>query len=103
MESFVPLNGSAGNSAPVGGRRRKLKLVTRKVARKALKKLGLKMRGGEAAAAPDAPVALPKEIADQAGGAAAAAPAVPAPAAGGRRKTRRGGKKSHRRRGLFGY
>jgi hypothetical protein len=49
VEAFVPLNGSAGNSAPItGGRRRKLKLVTRKQARKMLKKLGHKMRGGEA-------------------------------------------------------
>ena len=31
------LNGSAGNSAPVVGGKRKLKLVTRKAARKALK------------------------------------------------------------------
>ena len=43
------LNGSAGNSAPVGGRR-KLKLVTKKAARKALKKLGMKLRGGAEAA-----------------------------------------------------
>ena len=48
-ESFIPVNGSAGDSAPVGGRRRhhKLKLVTRKKARKVLSKLGLKMRGGD--------------------------------------------------------
>jgi hypothetical protein len=49
-EAFIPLNGSAGNSAPVtGGKRgsRKLKLVTRKQARKMLKKLGHKMRGGQ--------------------------------------------------------
>lgn len=79
--------------AAVGGRRRKLKLVTRKVARKALKKLGLKMRGGEDAA----PVAMP-EKALQAGGEAAAAAAAPAAApadmAGGRRH--RGGKKTRR-------
>ena len=46
------LNGTAGNSAPVGGKRRHLKLVTKKAARKALKKLGMKLRGGAA----DAPV-----------------------------------------------
>jgi hypothetical protein len=50
-EAFIPLNGSAGNSASVGvgGKRgsRKLKLVTRKQARKMLKKLGHKMRGGQ--------------------------------------------------------
>lgn len=47
-EAFIPLNGSAGNSAPVTGGRRhhKLKLVTRKQARKMLKKMGHKMRGG---------------------------------------------------------
>jgi hypothetical protein len=49
-EAFIPLNGSAGNSAPVtGGRRHRkhLKLVTRKQARKLLKKMGKKMRGGD--------------------------------------------------------
>jgi hypothetical protein len=86
MESFVPLNGSAGNSAPVtGGKRRKLKLVTRKQARKMLKKLGSKMRGGD----PDAPAAV---VAEE-------KPTTPA-AEGGRRhrKTRR-----HRKsRSVFG-
>lgn len=53
-EAFIPLNGSAGNSAPVTGGKRKLKLVTRKQARKLLKKLGKKMRGGQA----DAPGAV---------------------------------------------
>ena len=76
-ESFIPVNGSAGNSAPVGGRRHKLKMVTRKAARKALKKLGMKMRGGD----PNAPV-----VADAATGAP-----VGEEAKGGRRKTRRGG------------
>jgi hypothetical protein len=61
VESFIPLNGSAGNSAPVtGGRRgskKHLKLVTRKQARKLLKKLGKKMRGGQA----DAPAAVVEE------------------------------------------
>jgi len=47
VEGFIPVNGSAGNSAPVGGRRHmKLKLVTKKQARKMLKKLGKKLRGG---------------------------------------------------------
>jgi hypothetical protein len=46
-EAFIPLNGSAGNSAPVTGGKRKLKLVTRKQARKLLKKMGKKMRGGQ--------------------------------------------------------
>ncbi len=64
VEAMSPgtLNGTAGNSAPVGGRR-KLKLVTKKQARRSLKKLGLKMRGGAstdpvvADAATGAPVA----------------------------------------------
>lgn len=82
-EAFIPLNGSAGNSAPVtGGRRHKLKLVTRKQARKLLKKMGRKMRGGE----DSAPAAVVEEK----------------PEMGGRR--RRGTKKTHRRskRSLFG-
>lgn len=78
MESFIPVNGTAGNSAPVVGGRRKLKLVTRKAARKMLKKLGAKMRGG----ADDAPGAVVAE--------------APAPAAGGRRRSARGGKKGRR-------
>jgi hypothetical protein len=84
-EAFIPLNGSAGNSAPVtGGRRhRKLKLVTRKQARKLLKKMGRKMRGGN----PDAPGAVVDEKADG--------------STGGRR--RRHTKKTHRRgKSLFG-
>lgn len=84
--------------AAVGGRRRKLKLVTRKVARKALKKMGLKMRGGEDAAAP---VAVTPEMA-KAGGADPDAPEVPA---GGRRHRRGGTKRrsaSRRRASVFG-
>lgn len=89
VEGFIPLNGSAGNSAPVGGKRRKLKMVTRKQARKALKKMGMKMRGG----APSDPV-----VADADTGAPVAAPAPPA---GGKRKTK---KRSASRRAskLFG-
>ena len=64
VESFIPVNGSAGNSAPVGGRRHKLKLVTRKAARKLLKKLGKKMRGG----ADDDAVAVPTAMAPTKGG-----------------------------------
>lgn len=84
-EAFIPLNGSAGNSAPVtGGRRhhRKLKLVTRKQARKLLKKMGKKMRGGN----PDAPGAVVDEKTDT--------------TMGGRRRHT---KKTHRRgKSLFG-
>ena len=69
-EGFIPLNGSAGNSAPVGGRRRsakKLRMVKKKTVRRMLKKMGLKMRGGEdktdaaaPAPAPEAPAMAPK-------------------------------------------
>lgn len=69
-EAFIPLNGSAGNSAPVSGGRRHskkhLKLVTRKQARKMLKKMGHKMRGG-ADDAPGAVVEVAKEEATTAG------------------------------------
>jgi hypothetical protein len=90
-EAFIPLNGSAGNSASVGvgvgvgGKRgsRKLKLVTRKQARKMLKKLGHKMRGG----APDAP------------GAVVVDPKKDETVMGGRK---RGTKKTRRGRSLFG-
>ena len=84
-EPFVPLNGSAGNSAPVGGKRHKLKLVTKKQARKMLKKLGKKMRGGESTA----PVPVP-EVVEKA-----------AETDGGRR--RRGKTRRHRKsRSIFG-
>lgn len=88
-EAFIPLNGSAGNSAPVGGKRgsRKLKLVTRKQARKLLKKMGRKMRGGQA----DAPGAVVVDDKEGSTGTAAM----------GGRKTRRG-RKSRGRRSLFG-
>jgi hypothetical protein len=85
-EAFIPLNGSAGNSAPVtGGRRHKLKLVTRKQARKLLKKMGRKMRGGD-----DMPAAVVVDDKTKLG------------ATAGRRH--RGTKKTHRRskRSLFG-
>jgi len=90
MEGYsnpTTLNGSAGNSAPVikqdllGGKRRKLQLVTKKQARKMLKKLGKKLRGG----ADSDPVVV--------------APATPAPKMGGK-KTRR--RSASRRASLFG-
>jgi hypothetical protein len=91
-EAFVPLNGSAGNSAPVtGGRRhrskKQLKLVTRRQARKLLKKLGKKMRGG----APTDAVVVPTEMDKQASTGSTGS---------GRRRT-----KKHRKskRSLFGY
>ena len=39
------LNGTAGNSAPVGGRRKSLRKVSAKTIRKTLKKLGVKPKG----------------------------------------------------------
>ena len=48
MESYANptvLNGTAGNSAPVGGRRRKMKKVSAKTIRRTLKKMGLKPKG----------------------------------------------------------
>lgn len=95
MESFVPLNGSAGNSAPVtGGRRHKLKVVTRKHAKKILKKHGLKLRGG--ADADTKPVAVPSSMMDKTD-----ADNAPDAVTGGRRH--RGGKtRRHHKRSLFG-
>ena len=84
------LNGTAGNSAPVGGKRHhKLKLVTKKAARKALKKLGMKLRGGAA----DAPV-----VAD-----AKTDLPVAVPVKGGRTRKRSASRRSaSRRSSIFG-
>ena len=43
------LNSGAGNSASVGGRRasKKLRMVKKKTVKRMLKKMGLKMRGGD--------------------------------------------------------
>ena len=86
-----------------GGRRHKLKLVTKKKARKVLKKLGLKMRGGDAAAPGDekAAVALPKPLVDAAGTATGGADEPEMEAGRRRRKTRKGRRAS--RRSIFGY
>lgn len=66
MEAYTPANGSAGNSAPVGGRRRRHSKTAKKVSartiRATLRKLHMRpkgrvvLKGGEeaAAAAPDA-------------------------------------------------
>jgi len=52
MEGYsASVNGSAGNSAPTGGRRRshkKLRLVKKKTVRRMLAKMGKRMRGGGA-------------------------------------------------------
>jgi hypothetical protein len=106
MDASAPVSGGALALSPalVGGRRHKLKLVTKKKARKALKKLGLKIRGG--AGAPDAAaVALPDATLKAAGmDGGADMPEVPAPPMAGRR----GGKKtkkrsaSRRRSSIFG-
>ena len=72
MEGFIPVNGSAGNSAPVGGRRRRsLKKVSAKKIRSTLRKLGMKpkgrvvLKGGEDAMAADG--AAPADNAMKAG------------------------------------
>ena len=77
------IDGSAGNAAPFGGRRRghsakKLRLVKKKTVRRMLAKKGLKMRGGADAAVPSAP------------------------AVEGGRRHKKTHKKSHRRRSIFG-
>lgn len=89
VEAFVPLNGSAGNSAPVTGGRRhgKLKLVTRKQARKLLKKMGKKMRGGE-----NEPAAI----------VSTGTTGTTEENKGGRRRTKRGSKKHGKKHSLFG-
>lgn len=98
MADAAPAVMSTGGAIPLspaaaGGRRRKLKLVTRKAARKALKKMGLKMRGG----GEGAPV-----VADSAGAPVVGAPASESPKGGRRhRKTKKHSRKS--RKGLFGY
>ena len=94
LESIKQMNApetfTALSPAAVGGRRRKLKLVTKKKARKALKKLGMKLRGGaDAPVVADAKTDLP---AIKMGG-ADPAPAV-VPAMGGSRRS----KKTTRRR-----
>lgn len=93
VEGYIPVNGSAGNSAPVGGRRRrashkKLRLVKRKTVRKMLAAKGLAMRGGEGEGmAPEVKKEGMVEGMD-----------------GGRRRRRKSGRKTHRRRrSLFGY
>jgi hypothetical protein len=84
VEGYTVANGTAGNSMPLGGSRKKLKLVTRKQARKLLKTLGKKMRGG----APTDPVAVPTAM-------------VPPPAKGGAR-TRRRSRSRSRSASVFG-
>ena len=106
MDASAPVSGGALALSPaaVGGARRKLKLVTRKKARKALKKLGLKMRGG--AEDPKAAVALPADTLKAAGmDGGADMPEVPAAPMAGRRggKTKKGKRSASRRRSsIFG-
>ena len=101
MEGYTSVNGSAGNSAPVGGRRRSrkglkthLRLVKKKTVRKMLAKKGLRMRGG-ASAEPEKADGVVATTGDVVKDAAAAM--------GGRRRRRTGrkGKKSRRSK-LFG-
>uniref|UniRef100_A0A6C0KEJ5 Uncharacterized protein n=1 Tax=viral metagenome TaxID=1070528 RepID=A0A6C0KEJ5_9ZZZZ len=88
MEAYAnptTLNGTAGNSAPVGGKRRsrKVRKVAASTIKKTLRHLGLKPKGRVVLKGGDVP-AVP----------AAAAPAAEAPK-GGRRH-----RKSHRKSGL---
>jgi hypothetical protein len=99
MEEFIPLNGSAGNSAPVtsliGGKRRshkKLRVVKKKTVRKMLKNIGLKMRGGAAGGE----VTANKVVNDKD---STGVVIPPDSTSGGKRRHT---KKSHRRRSLFG-
>ena len=92
MEGFIPVNGSAGNSAPVGGKRRshkKLRVVKKKTVRKMLKKMGLKMRGGATGE-----VTADKVVTDK-----DAPGVVVPPTTGGKRHTK---KRHTKKRSLFG-
>ena len=84
VEGYIPVNGSAGNSSPfAGGRRRshkKLRMVKKSTVRRMLKSKGLKMRGGG-----DAPSSGPEP-----------------PKMGGRRHRKSRGRSTRRRRSLFG-
>jgi len=84
VEGYIPVNGSAGNSSPfAGGRRRshkKLRMVKKSTVRRMLRSKGLKMRGGGDAGAP--------------GGDSGAL--------GGRRRRKSRGRSTRRRRSLFG-
>ena len=73
------LNGSAGNSAPVGGRRHKLRKVSAKTIRRTLKALRMKPKGRVVLKGGEAPA--PE----------AAAPAAAAMGGRRRRSRRRGG------------
>lgn len=103
MEGYTSVNGSAGNSAPVGGRRRSrkgvkthLRLVNKKTARRELAKKGLRMRGG-ASAEPEKTDGVVATTGDVVKDAAAAM--------GGRRRRKTAGRRKSKkssRRGLFG-
>lgn len=102
MEGYTSVNGSAGNSAPVGGRRRSrkglkthLRLVKKKTVRKMLAKKGLRMRGG-ASAEPEKADGVVATTGDVVKDAAAAM--------GGRRRSRKtaGRRRKSRRSKLFG-
>jgi len=93
MESYTPANGSAGNSAPVGGRRprhhRSAKKVSARTIRATLRKLKMRpksrvvLKGGEEAAAAEPPTTGGRR---------------------GRRSTRRRGRRGPRSlRGMLGF
>lgn len=83
---------NSGNHGLASGGRRKLRVVTKKVARKHLKKLGMKLRGGagEPVVVGDQGVPTKVETPVKGGG---------DEEMGGRRRRRRSGKSTKRRRG----
>ena len=83
-----------GKFTPEGGRRRKLTRVTKKRANRALKKLGLKLRGGGDSAAPEV-VPDPTATAGAKLGGGLPVASGASPVTGGRR--RRTGKATRRR------
>ena len=86
---YIPVNGSAGNSAPIGGRR--LKKVSAKTIKRTLRKLGMKPKGR---------VVLKGGELEEA--AAVEAPAAP-PAAGRRRRGGKTKRSASRRRSSFPF
>jgi hypothetical protein len=107
MEAYTA-NSSAGNSAPFGGRRhrshgKKLRMVKKKTVRRMLKKMGLKMRGGNPGSVAVTPNQA-KAVDEVANGPDVTKIGGGEDEMGGRRR-RRSHKRTHRRshkRSLFG-
>lgn len=108
VEPYTPLT----PGAVLGGRRRKsLKLVTKKKARKVLKKLGMKLRGGNNEPEETTPsVPVPKVDINAADNTSSSGSTSSTESTEGGRRRRKGTKKTHRggrkgkgkRRSLFG-